>query len=154
MTVHAVSRVIVAPRDRVFGLVEDVERYPQFLPLWRYARVYQRNGDTYFTEQELGIGQVNERFRTQTHLVRPLYIEVTSDDDLFREFFIRWDFDTVGSGCRVAVALTWEMKSRALQATIDRLLSRAARSMVTAFEGRAQEQFGAPIGEPPTTSYT
>ena len=152
MTVHAVSRVITANRDLVFDLVSDVESYPDFLPLWRDAHIVQRDGESYYTDQEVGIGHINERFRTRTRLVRPFYIEVTSDDSLFREFFIRWDFDTVGNGCRVAVALTWEMKSKSLQTGIDRLLSQAARTMVTAFEGQAEKRFGAPVSESPTTN--
>lgn len=144
MTVYAVSHVIMAPRGSVFNLVADVESYPDFLPLWRDASVYRRDGDTYFTEQEVGLGRINERFRTRTHLVRPMYIEVTSEDDRFDEFFIRWDFDTIGTGCRISVALTWEMKTQSLQSALDRLLPRAARSMVAAFESRALTMLGAP----------
>lgn len=103
MTVYAASRIIMAPRSRVFDLVADVEGYPEFLPLWRDAEVYRRDGDIYYTEQEVGLGRISERFRTRTHLVRPLHIKVTSEDDRFDEFFIRWDFDTVGTGCRISV---------------------------------------------------
>lgn len=143
MTIHAVSRVIMAPRDRIFDLVADVESYPDFLPLWHDVSVYRRDRNSYLTDQEVGIGHVRERFRTRTHLVRPMYIDVTSEDALFHEFFIRWDFDTVGNGCRVSLALTLEFKSRSLQAGIDRLLSGAARSMVVAFENRAGKRLDA-----------
>lgn len=144
MTVYAVSHVIMAPRSNVFSLVADVESYPEFLPLWRDASIYRRDGGTYFTEQEVGLGRINERFRTRTNLVRPQYIEVTSEDERFEEFFIRWDFDTIGTGCRISVALTWEMKTGSLQAALDHLLPRAARSMVAAFENRALKMLGAP----------
>ena len=144
MTVYAESRVIMAPRSSVFDLVADVESYPEFLPLWRDATVYRIEGNNYYTEQEVALGRINERFRTRTHLVRPMHIDVTSDDDHFDEFFIRWDFDTIGTGCRISVALTWEMKVASLQAAIDHLLPRAARTMVAAFEKRALRSLGAP----------
>lgn len=144
MTVYAVSHVIMAPRSKVFDLVADVESYPDCLPLWRDANVYRREGDRYFTEQEVGLGRIKERFQTRTHLVRPQYVEVTSDDERFEEFFIRWDFDTIGTGCRISVALTWEMTAPSLQAAIDHLLPRADRTMVTAFEKRAFTMLGAP----------
>jgi coenzyme Q-binding protein COQ10 len=144
MTVYAVSHVIMAPRSKVFDLVADVESYPDFLPLWRDANVYRRDGDRYYTEREVGLGRIKERFHTRTHLVRPMHIEVTSDDERFKEFFIRWDFDTIGTGCRISVALTWEMKVPSLQSAIDHLLPRAARSMVAAFEKRALTTLGAP----------
>lgn len=144
MTVYAVSHVIMAPRSSVFDLVADVERYPEYLPLWRDSSVLSRTGDTYVTEQEVGIGRINERFLTRTHLVRPMYIEVTSEDERFEEFFIRWDFDSIGTGCRISVALTWEMTVPSLQAAVDHLLPRAARTMVAAFEKRALKMLGAP----------
>lgn len=144
MTVYAASHVIMAPRSSVFDLVADVESYPDFLPLWRDAGVYRRDGNRYFTEQEVGLGRINLQFRTRTHLVRPLYIEVASEDDQFDEFFIRWDFHTSGTGCRISVALTCEMTLQSLQAAIDHLLPRAARSMVAAFENRALKMLGAP----------
>lgn len=143
MTVHAASRVILASRQALFDLVADVERYPDFLPLWREARVVSRNNHTYFTEQEIGVGRVHERFRTRTTLYPPARIEVTSDDPLFDHFYLRWDFDPAGSGCRVAVAMSWQVSSKALQTVIDRWLPSAARTIVTAFERRARELLGA-----------
>jgi ribosome-associated toxin RatA of RatAB toxin-antitoxin module len=74
-----------------------------------------------------------------------MFIEVTSKDDLFREFFIRWDFDTVGAGCRVSIAFIWKMRSQNLQSGIDHLLPRVARTMVSAFEDRARQKLGATI---------
>ena len=139
MTIHSDSRIILAPPDRVFDMVADVERYPQFLPLWRDAQTYERQKDTYWTEQTVGLGPVRERFRTKTTLRRPVRIEIVSFDDLFADFFISWDFHPMGRGCRASVALTWEMRSPNLQRAIDLLLPHTARSMVTAFEKRARE---------------
>lgn len=137
MSVFATSRVIAAPPHALFDLVADVESYPEFLPLWRDARIVSRNGNTYVTEQKVGLGETRVRFRTRTRLRRPIRIEVSSDDPLFHELFIRWDFRAVGAGSRVSVALTWEMASRPLQAGLDRVLSAAADSMMRAFETRA-----------------
>jgi coenzyme Q-binding protein COQ10 len=139
MTTHREARFIGAPREVVFDLVADVERYPEFLPLWRNARVYQRDDDAYLTEQEIGLGPVRERFRTRTELRQPDRIDVTSDDALFRTFRICWDFQPVPSGCQASIALTWEVRSWRLQAAIDLLLPTIARTMVDAFQRRADE---------------
>ena len=142
MTVFAESRIMIAPRDRLFDLVADVESYPSFLPMWRDVRVYERSGNSYQTEQSIGIGRLQERFRTQTVLLPPLRIQVTSGDPLFRDFYIHWDFYNIGLGCRISVAIQWQLASPSLQRVVDRFLPSAARSVVAAFETRAREEFG------------
>lgn len=139
MGVHTESRLIDAPQEQVFELVADVEKYPEFLPMWIDARIYRRRGDTYYTEQEIGLGLIRQRFRTKTVLMSPARIEVTSTDDLFRRFFVRWDLAGAGHGCRVTITLGWEVQSFLLQTAIDLLLPETARSMVFAFERRSRQ---------------
>ena len=139
MTTFQETRLVRVPREMLFDLVADVERYPEFLPLWSTARIRARKGNVYYTEQEIGLGPIRERFRTRTALERPRTIEVKSTDGLFRKFLIRWQFEEEGTDCLVSISLTWEVRSRLLQRAIDSLLPMTARSMVAAFEQRAQD---------------
>lgn len=139
MTLHSDSRIIPASPDRIFDLVADVESYPEFLPLWREARVIERQPSVYWTEQTVGLGPVHEKFQTKTMLFRPVRIEVTSTDELFNNFFISWDFNPAGRGCRASIGLTWEMRASRLQSAIEMLLPHAARTMVSAFQKRARD---------------
>lgn len=139
MTQHRQRRLVATPRETIFDLVADVERYPEFLSLWRSARIYQREEDAYFTHQEIGIGPVREQFRTHTRLARAETIDVTSIDPLFKTFRIRWDFQPAVSGAEVSIALTWEVHSRLLQRAIDAMLPTTAARMVAAFESRARQ---------------
>lgn len=137
MTVHHDSALIAASCEQVFDLVTDVERYPEFLTLWRDARVIAHEADGYTTEQEVGFGPVHQRFRTHTLLKRPEWIDVTSDDPLFSAFRIYWRFAPVRNHCRVSIDLTWRVRSLLLQTAIDTVLPMTARQMVEAFVHRA-----------------
>ncbi len=139
MTTYSEKRVIAAPRETVFDLVADVERYPEFLPLWANVRVFRRRGTVYYTEQDVGMGPIHQRFHTRTALMRPERIEVTSTDGNFRHFHIHWDFAEVPAGCSVHIALRWEVRSWLLQRAIDMVLAETSRSMVDAFERRARQ---------------
>jgi len=139
MTTYSETRVIAAPRETVFDLVADVERYPEFLPLWSDVRVFRRRGTVYYTEQDVGIGPIRQRFHTRTALMRPERIEVTSTDPNFRHFHINWDFAEAPTGCTVHIALRWEVRSWLLQRGIDMVLAETSRSMVDAFERRAKQ---------------
>lgn len=143
MAIHAASRIIPAPRDLVFDLVADVETYPEFLPLWRDARIHRRDDESYLASQEVGLEHVNAQFRTRTQLKRPTSIEVTSEDKVFSEFLIRWDFDSVGTNCWVALVLACQLKARTVNSGVDYLLSRAALPMLMALENRASAWLGA-----------
>ena len=131
-------RTLSVPRDRLFVLVADVERYPEFLPLWR--DVHRISGDEhgYQTEQEIAFGPIRERFLTRTRLSAPDKIEITSDDPLFDAFLIRWRFTESGIATRVVVDLNWRVRSRLLQRGIDVALPATARMMISAFEERAR----------------
>ncbi len=137
MSTHTAASVIAAPRAVVFALVADVERYPEFLPMWKRVRIVSRHADGYETVQEIGLGPIRERFRTRTVLKPHDAIEVTSTDGLFKAFRIGWTFADRGTSAHVEIALRWEVRSRLLQAAIDHLLPTTARSMVEAFQRRA-----------------
>lgn len=137
MTVHHDSALVAGSCEEVFDLVADVERYPEFLTLWREARVLERDAHGYRTEQEVGFGPIHQRFRTHTSLQRPKWIDVTSDDPLFSAFRIFWQFAPVRAQCRVSIDLTWRVRSLLLQSAIDAVLPMTARQMVEAFVGRA-----------------
>lgn len=140
MTVHTESRIVSAPAELLFDLVADVERYPEFLPMWKSARIRRLEGpSTYYTDQEVGFGPICERFLTETILDRPVSIIVTSSDPLFREFYIRWGFANVAEGCQTSIQLKWQARSFLLQKGIDIVLPKTAEMMVDAFERRARD---------------
>jgi coenzyme Q-binding protein COQ10 len=141
MTVHSESRIVSAPADLLFSLVADVERYPEFLPMWKWARIRRWDGpSTYYTAQNVGFGPIRERFETKTILAPPESIIVTSSDALFREFYIRWTFAEVPEGCQTGIQLKWQARSFLLQKAIDMVLPKTAEMMVDAFETRVHDR--------------
>ena len=140
MTVYSERRVVSAPPDLLFGLVADVERYPEFLPMWKWARIRRWDGpSTYYTAQDIGFGPIRERFETKTVLAPPTSIVVTSPDRLCQEFYIRWDFAEVQGGCRTGIELKWQARAFLLHKGIEVVLPKTAEMMVDAFAKRAQD---------------
>jgi len=138
MATHRESRAIARPVEQVFDIVADVERYPEFLPLIREARIFTRDEDAYETEQSLALGLLTHRFRTRTVLDRPRGITVASADRSFCRFDICWQFSPLGDdGCHVDFTLDCETNSFLLMPMIELLVLPMAVSMVAAFEARA-----------------
>jgi coenzyme Q-binding protein COQ10 len=139
MATHRESRAIARPAEEIFDIVADVERYPEFLPLIREARIFNRVEDKYETEQSLALGLLTQRFRTHTVLDRPRGITVVSADRSFCRFDIRWQFSPLGEDrCHVDFTLDCETNSFFLMPIIELLVLPMAVSMVAAFEARAQ----------------
>ena len=89
---HRESREIAVSTERMFNLVADVERYPEFVPLLREATIVGRFDSGYETEQTLALGPLAHRFRSRTQLDRPRSVVVTSEDRSFCLLDIRWFF--------------------------------------------------------------
>lgn len=136
---HTETRFVELAADQLFDLVADVERYPDFLPFWRSATVCNRTTEGYETEQALALGFWVHRFRTCTMLDRPNRIAIDSNDGLFRDFNIRWDFSpTETGGCRVDLSIEYAVVFPFLQPVLDLMMMPTASAMVAAFENRAR----------------
>ena len=139
-TSHRESRVVAIAAERLFDLVTDVERYPEFIPLMQEAWIIQRHDRGYETEQVLAFGLLQRRFRTRTELDSPRSITVTSADRIFRRFDIRWTFTPTPEGqCRIDFALDCEVRSIFLKPVSDMLVGPMALTMVNAFVQRARK---------------
>ena len=143
MPSHEVNRLLGFTAEQLFDLVADVDRYPEFLPWWIEARVSERDGDVYYTDQLVGFGPIRERFRSRTVLNRPERIDVMSSDRPFEHFQLVWQFNPVSSkGCRVGLQAEIEFRSRALQNFFGWRLVGEIRRIITAFQSRADQFYG------------
>jgi coenzyme Q-binding protein COQ10 len=142
------------PPEQLFDLAADVEGYPEFLPWWIAVRVRKREADVYYTDQVVGFGVVRQRFDTKTVLRRPGRIDVTSNDRKFRRFHLTWLFDPLpNKGCRVALVVDLELRSKLAQDLFGRAILRTAGSIMPAFEARAHRLYG-PTANPCVTART
>lgn len=145
MAVHRERRKLPFTPEQIFDLVADVERYPDFLPLWHAASTSRSKQDDslYFTEQTLQLGPVRKTFRTETSMQRPCRIRVTSNDPLFDEFVIQWLLEALPQhACRVDFSLRCKAASLILRPIIEVVLGEAAQGIVSAFERRAYAMYG------------
>ena len=143
MPTHTEQHVFPHNPERMFDLVADVERYPEFLPLWQEAAVTSRKGNVYYTDQVVLMGLMRQRFRSKTVLQRLARIDVISVKGPFRRFTIRWDFKPMpNESCSVDCSLVCEADSFFLEGIIGAVLASVARDIVMAFDKRADEVYG------------
>ena len=82
--------------EQMFALVEDFERYPQFVPWVTSTRLLERGPDVVVGQLEMHRGILRETFATRTVLIRPREITLSLIEGPFKTFEGRWTFEPIG----------------------------------------------------------
>lgn len=144
MATHSEQRALPHSSEQLFGLVADVEKYPEFLPWCVGARIRSQESDLLVADLMIGFNGLNEKFTTQVKLDRvAMKIDVIYQDGPFKYLNNRWLFMSKSAGtCDLDFFIDFEFKSRLLQALMGPLFGEAVRRMVGAFESRALHLYG------------
>ena len=144
MATHSEQRSLPHSSEQLFGLVADVEKYPEFLPWCVGARIRSQESDLLVADLMIGFNGLNEQFTTQVKLDRvAMKIDVIYQDGPFKYLNNRWLFMSKNAGaCDLDFFIDFEFKSRFLQALMGPLFGEAVRRMVGAFESRALHLYG------------
>lgn len=143
-----------SPRQ-MFDLVADVARYPEFLTWCTAARMRLRESAAVeIDELAIGFGPFHEKFVSRVVLSSDdsaaLGIETTGIEGPFKHLASHWTFRPSGQGAEIEFSLEFEFRSLILQKTVQVLFAEAVRRMVSAFEARAKQLYGAPSARPAT----
>ena len=144
MPTHAEKRVLPYAPEQLYGLVADVERYPEFLPWCRAARVTRREENVVYADLMIGFKVFRERFTSKVTLDPPAAIGMQYVKGPMRHLNNQWRFEPHPEGCLIDFYVEFEFRSALLQRVIGVLFNEAVRRMVSAFEARARALYGAP----------
>ena len=135
--------------EKMFDLVADVERYPEFVPLCQSLKILRR------TQSEEGIETIVASMTVAYKLVREAFTSrVTLDhanlqilveylEGPFSRLENRWDFHPVSDqSCDVEFFISYEFKSRVLGMLMGAMFEAAFRRFAEAFERRADAVYG------------
>lgn len=131
--------------ENMFSLVDDVERYPEFLPWCGGAEILSRDEHTVHAALLISYKGIKQKFSTLNRLDAPHLIEIALVEGPFRHLDGRWKFTRLGpQACKVEFALHYEFSSRLLEKLVGPVFSYIANSFVDAFVRRAEARFGKP----------
>lgn len=144
MPVHQETRRLPYTPEQVYDLVADVERYPEFLPWCIACRIRKReSAASLIADLAVGFKMVREQFTSRVTLEPKRAITVEYLTGPFEYLRNTWSFRAApGGGCEIDFFLTFEFRSKLLQAVIGALFEEAVHRMVGAFEARAARLYG------------
>jgi ribosome-associated toxin RatA of RatAB toxin-antitoxin module len=127
----------------MFDLVNDIERYPEFLQWCGGARVDVRQGSTVEATLDISVLGFQRSFRTRNTLRSPERIQIELVSGPFRRLRGEWRFsDLPGGGSNVALSLAFEVTVSPFGAVFSKIFEQLARAQMQAFTERAAAVYG------------
>lgn len=138
MPSFTVRETLHHPRPAVFDLVADIERYPEFVPGWKEARVLWDKDGRRSVEQALGIRGFVLRFRTEAVLDRPHQIRIEGGGGPVRRLHQVWRFEEPEPGeTSVELWTDYKLAGGPAAAAAGPFFRRRTEEVVAAFRSRA-----------------
>ena len=142
MPSHTEQQISPYTPQQLFDLVADIEKYPEFLPWCRAARILERGNNEFLGELVISFAHITESYTSRVTLSEPHSIDVVMVKGPFEYLTNKWKFTPLENGTRIDLALDFKFRSRLLEKLIGSLFSKATNKMAGAFKKRAQELYG------------
>jgi len=125
----------------VYPLVDDIERYPEFVPGCSAAQVLQRSAQEVVARLVVRRGPLRTEFTTRNRLDPDRSVHMQLVQGPFKVLEGSWDFSPVASnGCRIDFRLRFQFSNALKSALFEPLFEEAQAELVRAFVARAQSQ--------------
>ncbi|MDB0050140.1 type II toxin-antitoxin system RatA family toxin [Pseudomonadales bacterium] len=147
MTVLTRSSILMVPTNVAFGVVNDVESYPEFLPGCNNVELLATDGQNNGQDNEsqvrarvtAGAKGMTYSFVTTNTCVENKRIDMTLDEGPFEVLEGSWVFKALSDeGCRIDLTLEFVAQGM-LSALLSPMASAVADRMVAAFTQRIQD---------------
>jgi len=136
------SALVTFAPAQMYTLVNDVARYPEFLPWCVSARVEELSATERLAAVSVAKGMVRMQFTTRNTLRPNAEILMQLAEGPFSRLTGRWNFDAVGErGSRVLFKVDFEFKSRMMAVAFNPMFQTVCDSIVDAFVLRAQSVY-------------
>jgi len=134
------SSLVTYTAAQMFALVNDVARYPEFLPWCVDARAEDTAAGERIATLKVERGVLRTEFTTRNTLLQDAQIRMQLMHGPFRDLTGEWRFEPIGTrGSRVHFRVEFEFKNRLTAHAFNAVFEAIYGSTVDAFVKRAQK---------------
>src|SRR5688572_32572707 len=134
------SALIAESPARMYALINDVERYPEFVPGCTAARIESRKAGEVVATLSIRKGPLRAEFTTRNLLEPDKRVLMQFVSGPFRVLEGLWTLTPLGDlGCRVELEMRFEFANRVAGTLFEPLFEDTAASLVDAFVKRARD---------------
>ncbi len=143
----AVEKSALVPYSaaQMFALVDDIDRYPEFLPWCSGASVDRRGDGTILATLHIDYRGIKQSFTTENSCEKNVEISMRLVDGPFSRLDGLWQFQALSaSACKVTLTLDYGFNNAILEAAVGPVFGVIANTMIERFIARADVLHGAP----------
>jgi len=134
------SALVLHTAEEMFVLINDVERYPEFLPWCAKTEVVSRTEDELVATLYLSKAGLNYSFTTRNQLHYPTRMTLELEEGPFSSLNGVWDFKVLSDeACKVTLNLQFEFSAKIASFAMSKVFNQVATTLVDAFVARADQ---------------
>lgn len=143
MTTVRKSALVPYSCAQMFQLVDDIEKYPEFLPWCSSTQVHQRDKQQVTATIVMAKGVVQKAFTTRNRRFPHEQIDLALVDGPFSQLQGAWYFEELDEqACRVRLEIQFEFANRVLKMAVGPVFSHITSTLIESFSERAAELYG------------
>lgn len=136
------SALVGFSAESMFDLINDVQRYPEFLPGCAKTKVLTQDETSMQASLLISKAGIKQWFTTLNTLSRGEYIKMDLVEGPFSQLTGGWTFTPLSdSACKIELNLDFTFSSRLVEMAFGRVFNAIASNMVVAFSQRAKEVY-------------
>lgn len=134
------SALVSFSAKQMYDLVNDVERYAEFLPGCSGGRLIESSDTALVAEVDVSKAGIKKSFTTANRMIPGEKIELELVDGPFKSLSGYWNFIPLDDfACKVEFSLAFEFSSKLVEMAFGKIFSELTNSMVNAFIQRAKQ---------------
>ena len=139
-----VARALTLPYAAagIYRLVEDIRRYPEFLPWCTAAHVMEEREDERIVKLRLRRSGVESSFATRNAYWPESAIEMELLEGPFEHLKGRWEFLDLGADSKVSLRMRYQFSNPLMGFMFGAVVEDIATELVDAFRQRAADVYG------------
>ncbi|MFP4129507.1 MAG: type II toxin-antitoxin system RatA family toxin [Halorhodospira sp.] len=137
------SELVPYTAVEIYDLVNDIERYPAFIPWCTSGEIISTSEDTTRARLTFAKGGMEKSFVTANRHQRGKMIDIRLVEGPFQRLEGYWRFHDVGeSASKVTLDMEFEFSNRLVAYAFGKVFTQVANTLVDSFVRRAREVYG------------
>lgn len=128
--------------SRMFALVDDVKKYPEFLPWCGGVDLIKQDDNSTIATLHIAYHGLHQKFTTENHKTSPHLMEIQLKDGPFKHLEGIWRFIALNEeACKIEFMLNYEFANGFLDKLISPVFSHITNTFVDSFVARADKVY-------------